>query len=98
MLLEDKTTVYIVRVWVEPREALGAAVTWRAAIEHVASGQITYLTKLHEITAFFRTSLAAMGVSLAEPKRTRLPGQPVDSAKFEDDTSNGAGERANGAE
>ena len=66
MLLEDNTTAYIVRVWLEQREVEGVPVVWRGCIEHVASGRTKYLTDLDEIARFIRPVLEAMGVSFAE--------------------------------
>ena len=66
MLLEDNTSAYIVRVWLEPREVAGAPVEWRGSIEHVASGMTRYLTDLDEIGRFIRPFLEAMGVDFAE--------------------------------
>jgi hypothetical protein len=49
---EDKTHVFIVRIWPEPREIQGAPVEWRGLIEHVFSGEKRYLNNLDEIVAF----------------------------------------------
>ena len=67
MLLEDDTTAYIVRVWLERREAKDAAVAWRGSIEHVASGRIKYFTDLDEIPRFIQPFLEAMGVTFGKP-------------------------------
>ena len=67
MLLEDNTTAYIVRVWLEHREVADAPVAWRGSIEHVPSGRTKYLTDLDEIARFIRPFLEAMGVKFAEP-------------------------------
>lgn len=67
MLLEDNAAAYIVRVWLEQREVEGAPVTWRGSIEHVASGDIKYLTDLDEILRFIRPHLEAMGATFAKP-------------------------------
>ena len=66
MLLEDNTAAYIVRVWLEQREVEGAPVEWRGSIEHVASGQVKYITDLDEIARFIRPFLEAMGVRFVE--------------------------------
>lgn len=67
VLLEDKATAYIVRVWLEQREVPDAPVTWRGSIEHVASGRIKYLTDLDDIPRFIRPFLEAMGATFGQP-------------------------------
>ncbi len=61
MLLEDNSTAYIVRIWLEQREVEGAPVAWRGSIEHVASGEIKYITDLDEIARFIRPIIEATG-------------------------------------
>ena len=65
VLLEDNTTSYIVRVWLEHRDIEDAPVTWRGTIEHVANGRVKYLTDLGEIARFIQPFLEAMGVKFA---------------------------------
>ena len=67
MLLEDRTSAFIVRVWIEQREVADAPVTWRGSIEHVASGQGRYVTMLDEIAEFIRPFLETIGVNFAGP-------------------------------
>lgn len=66
MLLEDNTIAYIVCVWLEKREIEGALMTWRGSIEHVASGQVKYITDLDELMRFIRPFLKVMGVDFAK--------------------------------
>lgn len=63
MPLDDNTSAFIVRVWLEHREIEGAAVTWRGSIEHVASGRVKYLTDLDEVKRFINPFLETMGVN-----------------------------------
>ena len=67
VLLEDKSTAFIIRVWLEQREFQDAPVAWRASIEHVASGRTKYLTNLDDIAHFIRPHLEAMGVTFVKP-------------------------------
>lgn len=69
VLLEDKATAFIVRVWLEHREIEAAPVEWRGFVEHVASGKVRYLTDLDEIARFIRPYLEAMGASAGKPPR-----------------------------
>lgn len=66
MLLEDNATAYIVRVWLERREAEAAPPAWRGSIEDVASGRMKYLTDLDEIARFIRPFLETMGVTFVK--------------------------------
>lgn len=61
-LFEDRTHVFIVRVWFEPREIEAAPAEWRGMIEHVPSGQRHYLNNLDDITAFIAPYLEDPGV------------------------------------
>lgn len=67
MLLDDNSSAFIVRVWVEHREIEDAAITWRGSIEHVASGRVKYLAHLNELAQFIRPYLEAMSASLSVP-------------------------------
>lgn len=67
MLLEDNTTAYIVRVWLEHREVQDAPVAWRGSIEHLASGRIKFLSDLDDIPLFIQPFLEAMGATFGKP-------------------------------
>jgi hypothetical protein len=54
--------VFIVRIWLEPREIMGAAVEWRGVIEHVPTQKRRYLTDLAALTPFITPYLESMGV------------------------------------
>ncbi len=62
MLFEDNTHVFIVRVWLEPREIEGAPLEWRGSVEHVPSGNRCYVKELGEIAGFVAPYLKQMGV------------------------------------
>lgn len=49
-----QTDVFIVRIWLEPREIKDAPTVWRAVIEHVFSGDRKYLQHPEEILAFIQ--------------------------------------------
>lgn len=67
MLLDDNSSAFIVRIWLEHREIAGTPVTWRGSIEHVASGRVKYLAHLNELAQFIRPYLEAMSASLSVP-------------------------------
>jgi hypothetical protein len=64
------THVFILRVWREPRELQGAAITWRGKIEHVGNHAMRYVTNLDEFTAFVAAYLKEMGIPMEEPKNS----------------------------
>ena len=47
--LEERTHVFILRIWREPREIEGATSEWRATVEHVDSGARRHAKTLSEI-------------------------------------------------
>ena len=47
-----ETQIFIVRVWLEPREVEGVRPIWRGVIEHVPSGKRRYLQDLTHIISF----------------------------------------------
>lgn len=54
---EENRHVFIVRIWLEPREVEGAAPQLRGTIEHVPSGMRRAIKALTEITDFIRAWL-----------------------------------------
>ncbi len=71
-LFEDKTHVFMVRIWLERREIEGASTEWRGVIEHVTSGERQYLKDMDDITAFIAPYLEQMGVRFRKRWRLRL--------------------------
>jgi hypothetical protein len=59
---EDNTHVFIVRLWLEPREIEGETNEWRGVIEYVPSGERRYFRDLNDIVDFARPYLEGMGV------------------------------------
>jgi hypothetical protein len=45
----QQASVFIVRIWCEPREIEGAPPLWRGVIEHMPSGERRYVQSLQEI-------------------------------------------------
>ncbi len=68
---EKQTSVFIIRIWCEPRELEGVLPKWRGVIEHVSSGRRRYLKDLDEIGAFIEPYLLHMGVRLGFRWRVR---------------------------
>ena len=50
-LLQDRTAVFIVRLWWEFDET-GRARTWRGSVEHVQSGRRKYFQRYDDLIAF----------------------------------------------
>ena len=61
---QESRQIFIVRIWLEPRELEGAAPQLRGTIEHVPSGMRRSVKALTEITDFIRAWL---------PETTRQP-------------------------
>jgi len=61
---EENTQVFIVRIWLEPREIEGADPLWRGMIQHLPSSEQRYVKSLDEIVTFIAICLKAMGVKL----------------------------------
>jgi len=65
-LLEDRTAVFIVRVWCERGEAESSAnpalSEWRGSVEHVQSGQRAFFRHLDAMCGFMRPHLEGIGI------------------------------------
>lgn len=53
-LFEDRTDVFILRMWLESREVASAGPEWRGVIIHVESGQRQYINAASEILGFLK--------------------------------------------
>lgn len=51
-LLGDRTLVFVIRIWQEPREIDDAAPGWRGSIEAIQDGKRRYFTRLEDIPPF----------------------------------------------
>lgn len=49
---EIRAESFVVRIWLERREIIGALPVWRGMIEHVASGKRQYFIDLDSIVIF----------------------------------------------
>ena len=58
------THLFLLRIWLEPREIEGALSEWRGRIEHVASGEGRYLKDLDEIAVFITPYLEKEDVKI----------------------------------
>jgi hypothetical protein len=65
--------VFVVRIWLEPREIAGAAVEWRGVIEHLPTQQHRYLNDLTVITHFIAPYLISMGVQRVQVAQHGMP-------------------------
>ena len=67
-LFEDRSSVFIVRIWCETGgELIGAVRAWRGSIEHVPSGHRAFFQELDAVLAFMKPHLLALGIE--EPNR-----------------------------
>lgn len=68
---EANTQVFIVRVWVEPRDDATAAPQWRGVIEHTPTRERRYFTDLNVVADFIEQHLRQMGVKVKRGLRLR---------------------------
>jgi hypothetical protein len=65
-LLEDRTAVFIVRVWCERGEAESSTTPtlseWRGSVEHVQSGQRAFFRHLDAVCEFMKPHLQGIGI------------------------------------
>jgi hypothetical protein len=69
--VDVESHVFIVRIWLEPREIAGAALEWRAVIEHVPDGKQRYVNDLDQLEQFISPYLEEAGVRLGARWRAR---------------------------
>jgi len=60
----EKAHSFIVRIWLEPRESQAALPEWRGVVEHVQSGDRSYLRDLGELSEFIQYYLIKMGLEV----------------------------------
>ncbi len=63
---------FIVRLWLEPRDKLGAEPEWRGEVEHVPSGQSRHVRGVDDAARFITSYLEApedWRSNCAEPSR-----------------------------
>jgi hypothetical protein len=61
-LLEDRTAVFIVRIWCERGDADSALAEWRGSVEHVQSGQRVFFRNLEAVLDFMKPHLQGIGI------------------------------------
>jgi hypothetical protein len=61
-LLEDRTAVFIVRVWCERGDGDAAVTEWRGSVEHIQSGQRAFFRNLEAVLEFVRPHLEGIGI------------------------------------
>lgn len=61
-LLEDRTAVFIVRVWCERGDGDSAISEWRGSVEHVESGQRVFFRNLDAVCEFMKPHLESIGI------------------------------------
>jgi hypothetical protein len=91
-LLEDRTAVFIVRVWCERGDGAATVTEWRGSVEHIQSGQRAFFRNLDAVLDFVRPHLEGIGIdaqqrfwerissALDEPPATSSVAIPIPSA------------------
>jgi len=85
-LLEDRTAVFIVRVWCERGDGDAAITEWRGSVEHIQSGQRAFFRNLEAVLEFVRPHLEGIGIDAQQRFWERIssvlddppPAAPVD--------------------
>src|SRR5687768_12822605 len=85
-LLEDRTAVFIVRVWCERGDGGADVSEWRGSVEHIQSGQRAFFRNLEAVLEFVRPHLEGIGIDAQQRFWERIssalddppPGAPVD--------------------
>lgn len=65
-LLEDRTAVFIVRVWCERGDGDTAIAEWRGSVEHVQSGQRAFFRNLEAMCEFMKPHLVGIGIDVQQ--------------------------------
>ena len=65
-LLEDRTAVFIVRVWCERGAGDSAVSEWRGSVEHVRSGERSFFRNLETMCEFMKPHLTAIGIDVQQ--------------------------------
>jgi hypothetical protein len=79
-LLEDRTAVFIVRVWCERGSADSAVSEWRGSVEHVQSGQRTFFRHLEAVIEFMKPRLEGIGIDAQQRFWERISSVMSDAA------------------
>ena len=61
-LLEDRTAVFIVRIWCENGDGPSLAPEWRGSVENVQSGQRMFFRHLDAVLDFIKPYLEGIGI------------------------------------
>lgn len=61
-LLEDRTAVFIVRIWCERGDDSTPAPEWRGSVEHVQSGKRVFFRHLDAVQEFMKPHLEGIGI------------------------------------
>lgn len=79
-LLEDRTAVFIVRIWCERGDADATMPEWRGSVEHVESGQRVFFRNLEAVVDFMKPHLLGIGIDAQQRFWERISTVIDDSA------------------
>lgn len=85
-LLEDRTAVFIVRIWCERGDQQDRVPEWRGSVEHVKSGQRAYFRQMEAVLEFMKPHLSDIGIDAQQRFWERI------SSDLEDDSATDAAE------
>ena len=90
-LLEDRTAVFIVRIWCETGESPGAATEWRGSVEHVQTGARTFFRHLEDLLDVLRPHLEGIGIDARQRFWERIASVMDEDASQDGEDAAGAG-------
>lgn len=71
--MNDRSSAFVVKLWEERRDVVGAAPTWRGSVDDVLKGGRTYFTTLIELCDYLsqRSGMAGRLVETADRRPRR---------------------------
>jgi len=78
-LLEDRTAVFIVRVWCERGDGDSAIAEWRGSVEHIETGQRAFFRNLESVIEFMKPHLESIGIDAQQRFWERIASAMDDS-------------------
>lgn len=101
-LLEDRTAVFIVRIWCERGDGPSLAPEWRGSVEHVQTGARAFFRHLDAVLEFMKPHLEGIGIDAQQRFWERIStvmddapdpafqGRAPDEIRFDFGTDSGA--------
>lgn len=86
-LLEDRTAVFIVRVWCERGDGDSAIAEWRGSVEHIETGHRAFFRNLESVIDFMKPHLESIGIDAQQRFWERIASTMDDDSQSERPTA-----------